>query len=132
MEQESDGMKRLTYYESNGKWGVCEMNQMNEDQKMYAVASKLKDYENTGLQPNEVERMKERFTWVLPSYGLPNSDGYVLVQCSGKYNNIIFKNAIQLAEYDFKEKEWTLDSYPEATDIEIEAWMELPEEYIPK
>lgn len=48
---------RLTYYEPNGDWGVVGMNKSNQDEKMYAVACKLRDYENKGLSPSEVDQM---------------------------------------------------------------------------
>ena len=43
-------MKMLTYIEPDGTWGIAEMNSMNEEQKIYAVAAKLRDYERTGMQ----------------------------------------------------------------------------------
>lgn len=54
-------MIRLTYNEPNGKWGIVGMDESNQDQKMYAVAAKLMDYEKIGLNPDEVERLKEQF-----------------------------------------------------------------------
>lgn len=50
-------MNRFTYKEPNGKWGIKGMNEENQEQKMYGVAAKLKDYEDTGLSPDQVERM---------------------------------------------------------------------------
>ena len=52
-------MIRLTYKEPNGNWGIIGMNEKNEDQKMYAVAAKLRDYEETDLSPNEVEELND-------------------------------------------------------------------------
>ena len=49
---------RLTFKEPDGKWGIVGMNKENEEQKMYDVACKLKDYEETGLSPQEVENLK--------------------------------------------------------------------------
>lgn len=51
-------MKGLTFIEPDGTWGIVGMNESNEEQKMYAVSCKLRDYERTGLQPDEVERLK--------------------------------------------------------------------------
>ena len=45
---------RLTFCE-DGRWGINGMNKDNESDKMYAVSEKLKDYENLGLNPDEVE-----------------------------------------------------------------------------
>ncbi len=47
-------MIRLTFKEPNGEWGIVGMNSENESEKMYAVASKLLEYEETGLQPDDV------------------------------------------------------------------------------
>ena len=52
-------MKGLTFIEPDGTWGIVGMNESNKEQKMYAVACKLRDYERIGLQPDEVERLKE-------------------------------------------------------------------------
>lgn len=52
-------MKALTFIEPDGTWGIEGMNDSNQEQKMYAVACKLRDYERTGLQPDEVERLKD-------------------------------------------------------------------------
>lgn len=52
-------MIRLTYSEPNGNWGIIGMNAENQDQKMYMVAAKLKDYEETGLSPDEVEKVND-------------------------------------------------------------------------
>lgn len=52
-------MKMLTFIEPDGTWGIVGMNNMNEEQKMYQVAAKLRDYERTGLQPDEVERLRD-------------------------------------------------------------------------
>ncbi len=46
-------MNRLTFCEPNGNWGIVGMNDANQDEKMYGVASKLKDYEKTGLNPSD-------------------------------------------------------------------------------
>ena len=52
-------MNGLTFTEKDGSWGIKGMNEENEEKKMYAVACKLRDYEKTGLQPDEVLRLKE-------------------------------------------------------------------------
>ena len=52
-------MKRLTYQESDGRFGVVGMKAGNEDKKLYACVCKLKDYENTGLSPDEIEKLND-------------------------------------------------------------------------
>ncbi|MDO5558099.1 MAG: hypothetical protein Q4F95_00710 [Oscillospiraceae bacterium] len=49
-------MNRLTYSE-NGRWGVIGMNEQNQDEKLYGVACKLKDYEQCGMDPDELQDM---------------------------------------------------------------------------
>lgn len=58
-------MNRLTYKEPDGTWGIAGMNEKNEKEKLYAVCAKLKDYEETGMQPNEVEQLKDNATDVI-------------------------------------------------------------------
>ncbi len=47
-------MIRLTFSEENGKFGVAGMNESNQDEKLYACVKKLKDYEDLGLNPDEI------------------------------------------------------------------------------
>lgn len=51
-------MNRLTYQEPDGSWGVAGMNADNEGEKLVAVARKLRDYENTELDPEDVAELK--------------------------------------------------------------------------
>lgn len=46
---------RLTYHEKNGDFGVAGMNETNQDEKLYACICKLKDYEDLGFNPSELE-----------------------------------------------------------------------------
>lgn len=51
-------MIRLTFRE-NDKFGVVGMNEENQDKKLYACVLKLTDYEDTGLSPNDILKLKE-------------------------------------------------------------------------
>ena len=53
-------MKRLTFKEPSGKWGVVGMNADNENEKVYSCLSKLLDYEKTGLEPADIIRLKSK------------------------------------------------------------------------
>lgn len=53
-------MKRLTFKEPSGKWGVVGMNADNENKKVYSCLSKLLDYEKTGLEPADIIRLKSK------------------------------------------------------------------------
>ncbi len=48
-------MKRLTFKNPDGTWGVTGMNEENQDKKMYSVACKLRDYEDCGMDPIELQ-----------------------------------------------------------------------------
>lgn len=50
-------MNRLTFHEKDGTFGVAGMNEENQDQKLYMCIVKLKDYEDKGLSPDEVEQL---------------------------------------------------------------------------
>ena len=51
-------MNRLTFRE-NDKFGVVDMNEENQDKKLYACVLKLTDYEDTELSPNDILKLKE-------------------------------------------------------------------------
>lgn len=49
-------MKRLTFREPNGRWGIAGMNAENEYEKTYGCLCKLLDYEELGLNPDDMEQ----------------------------------------------------------------------------
>ena len=49
---------RFTYKEPSGTWGVHGEEFRNMSQTMYGAMCKLLDYEETGLSPDEVERIQ--------------------------------------------------------------------------
>ena len=53
-------MKRLTFHRANGSFGVDGMNDDNRENKIYACIAKLKDYEDLGLNPDEVQRLIDK------------------------------------------------------------------------
>ena len=53
-------MSRLIHREDNGNCTIIGMNKENKEEKIYQVADKLREYEETGLSPYEVERLKEK------------------------------------------------------------------------
>lgn len=50
-------MNRLTFKEPSGKWGVVGMNADNKEEKAYGCICKLLAYEETGLEPAEIEEL---------------------------------------------------------------------------
>ncbi len=54
-------MKRITWKNPDGRWGVKGIPWDEIDRRLQGALWRLKDYEETGLSPDEVERMKESF-----------------------------------------------------------------------
>lgn len=52
-------MHRLTYKEPDGRFGVKGMDWSDIPRVFYGLICKLKDYEDTGLSPEEVEKLKD-------------------------------------------------------------------------
>ena len=88
----------------------------------------LKKYEDTGLTPEKIERLKEQHRWIPVEERLPEKDDFVLVTVSGIYNHLTFSDALQLASYT-EDDGWFIESYPEWDDPNVIAWMPLPEPY---
>ena len=65
--------------------------------------------------------------WISVKEQLPNDGDPVLVVVYGKYKNIEFKGAYELATYSEPDNDWILDAYPEAEDITVTHWLSLPE-----
>jgi len=57
-------MKRLTYEEPSGIWGVHGEEIADMSDTMYAVAGKLLEYEETGLTPDDVRTMQAELQFV--------------------------------------------------------------------
>lgn len=51
-------MKSRITYSVNGEFGIEGIDLTKLPAKVYSAVAKLKDYENTGLSPDEVERFK--------------------------------------------------------------------------
>ena len=138
-------MKRLTHERVNeikeGYWSA---------EKKETLIARLAEYENTGKTPEEIQgfediarKMAERVVelskqlsaqkwqnkWIPVEEAVPADCGdSVLVTVSGCYENKIFENALQLAQY-FGIDGWLIEEYPCWEDPEIKAWMHLPEAY---
>lgn len=66
--------------------------------------------------------------WIPVTERLPE-DGYgVLVTVSGKHDNIIFVNALEIAEYRNTEG-WIIEGYLDWLDPDVIAWQPLPKPY---
>jgi hypothetical protein len=71
--------------------------------------------------------------WIPVSGRLPETEEFVLASLTGKYRNITFEHACEIADY--ADGEWCVYAYPhmsaEKCEELIEAWMPLPEAYKP-
>ena len=52
-------MKRITWQTPDGRWGVENIPWDEIDHRLYGALWKLKAYEDTGLSPEEAEKLKE-------------------------------------------------------------------------
>lgn len=66
---------RLTYKNENGTWGLINGDIKKVPRELYGVVCKLKDYEESGLTPNECSELRER-TAPLPPYPITNRPPY--------------------------------------------------------
>lgn len=76
-----------------------------------------------GKQP-EIDAVG-KMNWISTDHKIPETDGLVLAIVSGKFKNITFVNAIELAEYT--DSGWIIDSTPEWDNANVSYWMPLPE-----
>lgn len=150
-------MNRLTEKDEQGNWclkGVAWEN-LHEGsvitkeirERIYGALCKLKDYEDTGLSPNDVEVLNDfersQIGELLKALGveqckhrlipvkekLPETEDMVLIQVSGHpAENISLHDALQLAEYN-PEEGWILEMWPKWEGAEPVAWMPLPKLY---
>lgn len=63
--------------------------------------------------------------WYRPSEKKPPADEEVLVCVSGKFRNIEFRDAYELATYD-EEEGWILEGWPEFQGASVSWWMSIP------
>lgn len=114
-------MERMTHMRCNGiKSGYW------SPEKKENLVQRLAEYENTGLEPEEIAEAVRK--WIPVAEGLPLGDESVLVQVNGTYKNVTYENAILTGAY-FEDGGWIIDEEPEWEDPEIVAWMPLPEPY---
>lgn len=93
-------MKRLTEQDEQGNWCVKglpwkdtyvgKVITENTNQKIYGALCKLKDYENSGLDPEEAYRLKERDTAkkpekIMSEVGIRYTDSYRCPNCGNGF-----------------------------------------------
>lgn len=63
--------------------------------------------------------------WIPVTERLPDKEEFVLVVVNGRWHNIKFVNAAQIAMYD--EDGWWIEAYPEWKNPKVSHWLPLPE-----
>ena len=129
---------RLTVKKDNGHWSLkgVSWNELKPGaeltekvwQKLYGALWKLKDYEDTGLSPDEIgDAIKYRAEWIPVTEWLPETGKYVLISFSnftvpitGRYEEDEEGGAF------FSEDE---DESLISKDLIVNAWMPFPEPY---
>lgn len=90
--------------------------------QVQTILERLAAYEDTGLEPDEVDDQ----VWRDADVELPPDDGQVLIIVSGRpRRNVELVNAYELASYVGGDG-WVLESYPEWEKAEVSWWMPLP------
>lgn len=105
-------------------------------EKLYGCLCKLKDYESTGLYPDQVERIQEKKEegWIPCSERLPENNNVVLCWVVSKTIASGETFIIGSCDRGF----WFLQTYEighhhfPVKDYEVVAWMHLPQPYQPK
>lgn len=145
-------MSRLTEEDDLGNWVLKGINwqQLHTGQiiteevreKLYGALYKLLDYENTGLDPEGIERLKEENRWIPVSERLPEERSSIFAKFKGtdKWNPAMFERTsgkvLVTVEYMDKKRttqtahtndgNWRMDV---SLGGNIIAWMPLPEAY---
>ena len=129
-------MSMLTFLDDQGNWGLRNLKwqqlwagQVITDEvygALYGALHKLMEYEQTGLQADEVQELKEATEWRKPQWELPPDDSFVLAVVSGRSKDTTFHKACVMAAYYRDESEWDIDVWPDFVGT-IEAWKPLPE-----
>ena len=101
-------------------------------EKLYGALHKLLDYEEAGLNPDEVKSLKEENRWILTSRKMPEEDGRYLVAFKhdakvylvgyGSCQKTVLGYPVGHGWYNLQ----TADYYAEDSII---AWRSLPESY---
>ncbi len=127
VQERKRAMERLTHPRSSGiKTGYWSPNKKDE------LIERLAVYEDTGLTPEEIERLKEQHRWILVEERLPEDDNYILLSFSNFSLPLIGRyeadndggGAFYLSDSD--EGDTCLSE-----DLYVNAWMPLPEPYRP-
>lgn len=131
-------MNRLTEKDDQGNWALkgihwqqlCTGRTITREvqEKLYGALHKLLDYEEVGLNPDEVESLKDKNKWIPVSKKLPESGEYILIS----FTNF---DIPEIGRYEV-DKEGSGAFYPgddntsyAQFDLYVNAWRPLPKAY---
>lgn len=121
-------MGRLTFKNANGTWGLKNYDIKKVPSDLYGAICKLKDYENCGFSPNQLEELDMK--WIDVKSQLPKDNRYILVS----FENFSLPD---IGRYEAKYDGGAF--YPGDEDksyvsygLFVNAWMELPKPYRPE
>ena len=82
--------ERLTFKERNGHFGLCGMNETNEEQKITDAVYRLMKYEETGLSPEQITTLQknQKFKYISLD-SLSRQDTQTVLIISKKTNELI-------------------------------------------
>lgn len=123
-------MGRLTEVSPSGSWSVKgndgkKLSWGSVTHEVYGALCKLKDYEDTGLPPHDVEEMKETERWIPVEEMLPDHTDFVLAFVTeGHHGRFHLKNTFCIASYG-DDCGWILEDHPEVEEFTITHWRPL-------
>ena len=85
---------------------------------------RVQDFEVAEAQ--ELSKLRQERRWIPVGERLPEPDKQVLAIVSGRWENIAFNRAYELASWSSDEG-WIMEEWPELEDLEVTYWMPLPE-----
>ncbi|WP_317425896.1 DUF551 domain-containing protein [Sellimonas intestinalis] len=131
-------MKRLTETDKYGNWGLREIPWKNlytgtpitweTYEALYGALCKLKDYEDSGLSPADVEelrRQQRRYNWIPVEERLPEEDERVMIST----RNGVVKEGTYTERYGYTMRKgfFTENCFEDLQGVT--AWQPLPEPY---
>lgn len=114
-------------------------------EKLYGCLCKLKDYEETGLSPEQIEDMEYKNGWIPCSERLPKEHDSIFAKAKGtdKWNDAMFEKVSDVVNVTVVDKkgnatttyahttdgDWNCDLLRVNKSYRIIAWQPLPEPY---
>lgn len=77
-------------------------------------------------QQKRIAELEEERRWIPVTERMPENDNQVLAIVSGRWENITFDHAYELASWSAEEG-WIMEAWPELENPEVTHWKPLPE-----